>query len=110
MGCLLYWTCIDTHGYVDGDIYIAHLFLIGRSGVENIMQRNEEYGDVRELNHGHTDSWDPGVADSLPLAVCYDCLCLISLFRTVMSCPMIGMNHLAGLDTMRDMTVPLLGH
>ena len=43
------------------------------------MQRNEEYVDVRRLNHRHTVSWDPGVADSHPLAVCYDCLCLISL-------------------------------
>ena len=42
---------IDTHGYVDGDIYIARLCLIGRSGVENIMQRNEKYGDVRRMNH-----------------------------------------------------------
>ena len=72
-------------GYVDGDIYIAHLCLLGRSGMENIMQRNEEYVDVRGLNHRHTVSWDPGLADSRPLAVCYDCLCLISLFRTVMS-------------------------
>ena len=29
---------IDTHGYVDGDIYIARLCLIGRFGVENIME------------------------------------------------------------------------
>ena len=79
---------IDTHGYVgyvDGDIYMARLCLLGRSGMENIMQRNEEYVDVRRLNHRHTVSWDTGVADSRPLAMCYDCLCLISLFRTVMS-------------------------
>ena len=76
---------IDTHGYVDGDIHIARVCLIGRSGVENIMERNEQFGDVRRLNHRHTVIWDPGVADSRPLAVCYDCLCLISLFRTVMS-------------------------
>ena len=30
-------------------------------------------------------TWDLGVADSQVLTVCYDCLCLISLFRTVMS-------------------------
>ena len=41
--------------------------------------------DVRGLNHIHTVSWDPGVVDYRPLAVCYDCLCLISLFQTVMS-------------------------
>ena len=79
---------IDTHGYVgyvDGDIYIARLCLLGRSGVENIMQRNEKYVDVWRLNHRHMVSWDPGVADSRHLAECYDCLCLISLFRTMMS-------------------------
>ena len=41
--------------------------------------------DIRRWSHGHTIIWDPGVAESRPLAVCYDCLCLISLFRTVMS-------------------------
>ena len=37
------------------------------------------------LSHRHTVRWDLGVADSRALAVCYECLCLISLFRTVMS-------------------------
>ena len=76
---------IDTHGYVDGDVYIGRLCLLGRYVVENIMQRNEEYVDVRGLSHRHKVSWDPGIAESRPLAVCYDCLCLIFLFRTVMS-------------------------
>ena len=53
--------------------------------MRNIIHRNEEYVDVRKLSHGHMVSWDSGVADSQPLAVCYDCLCLIYLFRTVMS-------------------------
>ena len=79
---------IDTHeyvGYVDRNVCIDRLCLLGRSGVENIMQRNKEYVDVRGLSHRHTVSWDPGVAESRPLAVCNDCLCSISLFRTVMS-------------------------
>ena len=69
------WMSVDTHGYVgyvDGDVYIDRLCLLGRSGVENIMQWNEEYVDVRGLSHRHTVSWDPGVAESRPLAVCYD--------------------------------------
>ena len=33
MGCLLYWTRVDTHGYVDGDVYIDRLCLLGRYGV-----------------------------------------------------------------------------
>ena len=79
---------VDAHGYVgyvDGDMYFARLCLLGRSGVENIRKRSEEYVDVRGLNHRHTVRWDPGVADSRALVVCYDCLCLISLFQTVMS-------------------------
>ena len=45
---------IDTHeyvGYVDRNVYIDRLCLLGRSGVENIMQRNKEYVDVRGLSH-----------------------------------------------------------
>ena len=30
---------------------MACLCLLGRSGMENIMQRNEEYVDVQRLNH-----------------------------------------------------------
>ena len=77
MGCLLYW------------------------------KRKKEYVDIQRLNHRHTVSWDPGVTDYRPLAVCYDCLCLISLLCL---CPIIGTECLVGLDTMSDMTVPLLGH
>ena len=43
----------------DGDVYIARLCLLGRSGVETIMQWNEKYVDVRGLSHRHTVSWDP---------------------------------------------------
>ena len=78
----------DTHGYVgcvDGNIYMARLCLLGRPGMESRMQRNEEYVDIRGWSHGHTVILDPGVAESRPLAVCYDCLCLISLFWTVIS-------------------------
>ena len=71
---------IDTHIYMDRDVYIDRLCLLGRYDVKNIMHRNEEYVDVRGLSHRHMVSWDSGVVDSRPLAVC-----LISLFRTVMS-------------------------
>ena len=36
------------------------------------------------MNHSCTISWDPGIADSRTVSVCYDCLCLMALFRTVM--------------------------
>ena len=65
----------DTHGHVgcfDGNIYMARLCLLGRPGMESMMQRNEEYVDIRGWSHGHTVIWDPGVAESRPLAVCYD--------------------------------------
>ena len=78
----------DTQGYVgcvDNNIYMARLCLLGRPGMESMMQRKEEYVDIRGWSHRHTVIWNPGVAESRPLALCYDCLCLISLFRTVMS-------------------------
>ena len=76
---------LSSVGYVDGDMYSARLCLLGPSGVENIRKRSEKYVDIRGSSHRHTVRRDPGVADSRALAVCYDCLCLISLFRTVMS-------------------------
>ena len=36
------------------------------------------------MEHSHTVTWDPGIADSRTILVCYDCLCLMALFRTVM--------------------------
>ena len=41
--------------------------------------------NVRGLNHKLTICWYTDATDSQPLAVCYDCLCLISLIRTMMS-------------------------
>ena len=41
--------------------------------------------NVRGLNHRLTICWHTDVTDSQPLAVCYDCLCLISLIQTMMS-------------------------
>ena len=49
------------HGYVDRDVYIDRLCLLGRYDVANIMHRNEEYVDIQGLSHRHTVSWDPGV-------------------------------------------------
>ena len=41
--------------------------------------------DCQRLDHWRTVSWDPGIADSRALSVCYDCLCLMDLFWAVMS-------------------------
>ena len=40
--------------------------------------------DGQWMIHWRTVSWDPGIADYRTLLVCYDCLCLMALFRTVM--------------------------
>ena len=55
--------------------------------MEDLLELRDGHGDNQGLNHWHTVSWDPGVADSRVLSVCFDCLCLIALFRTVMSLP-----------------------
>ena len=41
--------------------------------------------DDHRMDHSRTVSWNPGIAVSRTLLVCYDCLCLMTLFRTVMS-------------------------
>ena len=41
--------------------------------------------DSQRLDHWRTVIWDPGIMDSRVLSVCYDCLCLMALFRAVMS-------------------------
>ena len=61
------------------------LFFLYPDGVEELQDLRDGYVDSQGLNHRHTVSWDPGVADSRVLSVCYDCLCLMALFRDVMS-------------------------
>ena len=56
-----------------------------QSGTESLAMVSS--AGVVPLPTGPTASWDPGVADSRVLSVCYDCLCLIALLRTVMSLP-----------------------
>ena len=77
--------CRNRHGYVDGDIYLARLCLLGRPGPRDIREREDEEVNVRRLNHRHTICWHADATDYRPLAVCYDCLCLISLSQTIMS-------------------------
>ena len=40
--------------------------------------------DSQRVDHWRSVSWDPGIVDSRVLSVCYDCLCLMALFRVVM--------------------------
>ena len=53
--------------------------------MEDLQDIRDGYVDSQRLNHWHMVSWDPGIADSRVLLVCYDCLCLMALFRAVMS-------------------------
>ena len=41
--------------------------------------------DGQRLDHWRSVVWDHGIVDSQGLSVCYDCLCLMALFRAVMS-------------------------
>ena len=70
---------------VDGDACNGRLCLLYPESVVDLQDLRDGYVKSRGLNHWHTVSWDPGVADFRVLSVCYDCLCLMVLFRTVMS-------------------------
>ena len=53
--------------------------------MEDLQDLRDGSMDSQRLNHWHTVSWDPGITDSRVLSVCYDCLCLMALFRAVVS-------------------------
>ena len=40
--------------------------------------------DGQGLDHWRGAVWDPGIVGQQCLHVCYDCLCLMALFRVVM--------------------------
>ena len=77
--------CKYRHRYIDGDIYLARLCLLEQPGLRDIRVRNDGNVNVRGLNHRLTICWHTDVTDSQPLAVCYDCLCLIYSIRTMVS-------------------------
>ena len=84
MGWLLDF-CKCRHRYVDGDIYFPRVCLLERAGLWDIRVRNDDNVNVRGLNHRLTICRHMDATDSQPLAVCYNCLCLISLIQTMMS-------------------------
>ena len=71
------------HRYVDVDIYLVRLCLLERPSRRDIGVRNDDNVNVRGFKHKFTIGWHTDVTDSPPLAVCYDCLCLISLIQTM---------------------------
>ena len=66
------------------DIYRRRLCLLCPVGMADLRILRDGSVDDHRMDHSHTVSWDPGIADYRTLSVCYDCLCLMTLFRTVM--------------------------
>ena len=69
---------------LDMDTYDRRLCLLCPDGTEDLRDLRGGSVDDHRMDHSRTVSWDPGIADSRTLSVCYDCLCLMTLFRTVM--------------------------
>ena len=65
--------------------YSVRLCLLYPNSTEDIHDLRSGSVESQRLNHWHTVTWDPGIVDSRALSVCYDCLCLMVLFRAVMS-------------------------
>ena len=64
--------------------YSVRLCLLYPDGTEDLQDLRGGSVDSQRLDHWRTVSWDPGIADSRAISVCYDCLCLMALFRAVM--------------------------
>ena len=65
--------------------YSVRLCLLYPDSMEDLQDLQGRSVDSQRLDHWCTVSWDPGIADSRALSVCYDCLCLMALFWAVMS-------------------------
>ena len=59
--------------------------MLGRLSRRDIGVWNNDNVNDRGLKRSFTIDWYMDVADSSRIAVCYDCLCLIDLLRTMMS-------------------------
>ena len=72
-------------GYVDGGIYPPRLCLWQQPSLWDSGIRNDDSMIIQRLNHKLTIYWHIDDMDSPSPAVCYDCMCLISLTWTMMS-------------------------
>ena len=70
--------------YIDGAGYLVRLCLLEQPSRRDVGVRCDNANDW-SLKHSFTIDWDMCVADSSRIAVCYDCLCLIVLLRTMIS-------------------------
>ena len=66
------------------NIYGRRLCLLCHDGTADLRDLWGGSVDDHRMDHLRTVSWDPGITDSRTQSVCYDCLCLMTLFRTVM--------------------------
>ena len=71
--------------YVDGDIYLVWLRLLKRPSRWDIGVWDNDNVNDWSLKHRFTIDWYMDVTDSSPIVVCYDCLCLVYLLRTMRS-------------------------
>ena len=86
------WLICDTPIHIgDVDVALSHgdterVCLLYPAGVRSVNNGTVEFAlDGRRLDHWHSVVRDPGIVGSQALSVCYDCLCLMALFRAVMS-------------------------
>ena len=71
-------------GNSDLYLYDRRLCLLCPGGTADLRILRNGSVDGLNMDHTRTATWDPGITDSRTLSVCYDCLCLMALFRTVM--------------------------
>ena len=69
---------------LERDTYGGRLCLLCPDSMDDLQDLQGGSVDSQRMDHWRTVSWDLGIADSRTLSVCYDCLCLMALFRTVM--------------------------
>ena len=68
------WTVSRSVGW---GTYSVRLCLLYPDGTEYLHDLRGGSVDSQRLDHWHTVSWDPGIADSRALSVCYDCLLFV---------------------------------
>ena len=86
------WPICDPPIHIgDGDVDLSHggtewVCLLYPAGARSVNNGTVAIAlEGQRLDHWHSVVWDPGIVGSQALSVCCDCLCLMALFRAVMS-------------------------
>ena len=90
---------------LERDTYGGRLCLLCPDGMEDLRDLRGGSVDDHRMDHSRTVSWDQGIADSRTLSICYDCLCLMTLFRTVMYLARYWAMRIYGLGLMRGLAI-----